>query len=313
MGAGIAQAFIENGIHVRLFSRNRSRLNDALEQIEFRQSELVRKRAMSSRVAERSKKFIDVTTALDEAVRDVDFVSENIVERQSEKKKLFKKLGDWLPEDVMLSTNTSSLSLAPMASVVKFPERFIGLHWMNPAHLMPIVEVVRAPETSDSTVHATCELAKRLGKSPIVVNEDISGFVINRLQYALFREAYFLVQKGIIGPSGIDDALKDGLGLRWAILGAFEHMDLSGLDTVQAVAGSLFKDLDRTTTPPPMLTKLVKAGNLGLKTGGGFNGWPRADLEQLANRRDDALIEILRFLRRLRKKPSDPGNPTSAS
>lgn len=299
MGAGIAQAFSQHGFSVRLFSRNRARIDEALRLISTRQKELVRNGAITLRVSERSQKLLETTTSLADAVRGVEFVSENIVERITEKRKLFNQLSKDLSPDVILSTNTSSLSLSPIASSVRSPERFVGLHWMNPAHLMPIVEVIRAPNTSDATIHATCELARHVGKSPIVLNQDIPGFVINRLQYALFREAFLLVGRGIIDPRGIDDALKDGLGLRWAILGPFEHMDLSGLNTVEAVATSLFKQLDRTLTPPSILENLVKSGKLGLKTGGGFHGLSRPDLERLAARRDDNLISLLRSLRRL--------------
>lgn len=299
MGAGIAQVFAQSGLQVRLFSRSRERIDDARRLIGLRQKELMRNGALTARAAERSRKLLETTTSLSTAVRGADFVSENIVERITEKRKLFGKLSKDLSADVILSTNTSSLSLAPIASSVKSPERFVGLHWMNPAHLMPIVEVIRAPSTSEATVHATCELARRVGKTPIVLNQDIPGFVINRLQYALFREAFMLVRKGVIDPRGIDEALKDGLGLRWSILGPFEHMDLSGLKTVEAVATSLFKQLDHSSAPPAMLTKLVKDGKLGLKTGGGFNGLSRTELQRLAERRDDNLISLLRSLRRL--------------
>jgi 3-hydroxybutyryl-CoA dehydrogenase len=166
---------------------------------------------------------------------------------------------------------------------------------------MPIVEIIRGPATSDATVQATCEFTKRAGKSPIVLNRDIPGFVINRLQYALFREAFLLVQKRVIDPAGIDEALKDGLGLRWAILGPFEHMDLSGLNLVEAVAASLFKVLDRSMKPPPMLRHLVKTGELGLRTGGGLLGYSQGHLERLAERRDDNIVSLLRSLRRLKR------------
>jgi 3-hydroxybutyryl-CoA dehydrogenase len=301
MGAGIAQALSQGGFQVRLYSRSRERIADAMALIMSRQEELIRNGALTARGAERSRKLLAPTTSLVEAVRNVQFVSENIAERAIEKRRLFGELSKSLSPEVVLSTNTSSLSLASLGSRVRSPERFLGVHWMNPAHLMPIVEVIRARDTSDSTVHAACELARAAGKTPIVLNQDIPGFVINRLQYALFREAFMLVSKGFIDERGIDEALKDGLGLRWAILGPFEHMDLSGLNTVEAVATSLFKSLDCSTAPPAMLKKLVKDGKLGLKTGGGFQGLSRADLKRLAERRDDNLISLLRSLRRLKR------------
>lgn len=299
MGAGITQAFIQNGVRVRLCSRTQGRLDEALKLIKSRQKELLRNGALSPKAARRSMDLLETTRSISDAIDGVDFVSENIVERLAEKKKLFRELSRRAGPEVILSTNTSSVELSPISASVKEPGRFVGLHWMNPAHLMPIVEVIRAPGTSEATVHATCELARRASKTPIILNRDIPGFVINRLQYALFREAFMLVRKGVIDPRGIDEALKDGLGLRWAILGPFEHMDLSGLNIVQAVAGSLFKQLDRSSSPPAMLESMVKNGKLGLKTGGGFNGLSRSELERLAERRDDNLISLLRSLRRL--------------
>ena len=299
MGAGIAQTFSQAGFRVRMYSRSRARLTEAMALIEARQEELIRNGALSAKAATRSRGLLEMTTSLPDAIANVDYVSENIVERLPEKKKLFREISRLTGPEVILSTNTSSMPLAPISASVKEPSRFVGLHWMNPAHLMPIVEVIRGPHTSESTVHVTCELSRRAGKTPIVLNQDIPGFVINRLQYALFREAFMLVREGVIDPRGIDEALKDGLGLRWAILGPFEHMDLSGLNIVQAVATSLFKQLDRSSTPPAALEKFVKDGKLGLKTGGGFNGLSRPELERLARRRDDNLISLLRSLRRL--------------
>jgi 3-hydroxybutyryl-CoA dehydrogenase len=299
MGAGIAQAFTQSGIRVRMYSRSRSRINEALALIAARQEELIRNGALSAKAAARSKDLLETTTSLANAIDKADFISENIVEKLPEKKKLFREISREVGPGVILSTNTSSMPLAPISASVKDPSRFVGFHWMNPAHLMPIVEVIRGPATSEATVHATCDLARRAGKTPIVLNQDVPGFVINRLQYALFREAFMLVRKGVIDPRGIDEALKDGLGLRWAILGPFEHMDLSGLNIVQAVATSLFKQLDSSTSPPAELDKFIRDGKLGLKTGGGFNGLSRPELERLARRRDDNLISLLRSLRRL--------------
>lgn len=305
MGAGIAQAFSAHGFQVHLFSRSRDRLKSALQLIASRHKELIRNGAMSRRSAERSRSLINVTTSLNDAVRDADLISENIAERIEAKRALFRQLSN-LPPNVILSTNTSSLPLASISASVKHPERFVGMHWMNPAYLMPIVEIIRGPATSDATVQATCDFTKRAGKSPIVLNRDIPGFVINRLQYALFREAFLLLQKRVIDPAGIDEALKDGLGLRWTILGPFEHMDLSGLNLVEAVAASLFKDLDRSSKPPLVLRNLVKKGELGLRTGGGLLGHSQAHLERLAERRDDNLVSLLRSLRRLKRGKIGP-------
>jgi 3-hydroxybutyryl-CoA dehydrogenase len=300
MGAGIAQAFCQRGFSVHLYSRQRSRLDAALALIKSRQEELIRNGGMRRQTADRALTLVKATTSLENAIRDADLVSENIAEKLSAKKALYRELGA-LPATVILATNTSSLPLTALSSAVRHPERFVGMHWMNPAHLMPIVEIIRAPATSDATVRTTCEITRRAGKSPILLNRDIPGFVVNRLQYALFREAFFLVQEGVIDPAGIDEAIKDGLGLRWAVSGPFEHMDLSGLNLVESVATSLFKQLDRASVSPPMLRALVDGGELGLKTGGGVLGLAQTHLERLATRRDDNLIALLRSLRRLKR------------
>ena len=303
MGAGIAQAFCQSGFSVRLYSRQRSRLDSALDLIKSRQEELIRNGGITRRTADRALARVETTTSLRDAIQDADLVSENIAENLSAKKALYRQLGV-LPETVILATNTSSLPLTALSSAVRHPERFVGMHWMNPAHVMPIVEIIRAPATSDATVQATSEITRRAGKSPILLNKDIPGFVVNRLQYALFREAFFLVQKGVIDPAGIDDAIKDGLGLRWVVSGPFEHMDLSGLKLVESVATSLFKQLDRASVSPPMLRALVDAGELGLKTGGGVLGLAQSHLERLSTRRDDNLIALRRSLRRLKRSAS---------
>ena len=186
----------------------------------------------------------------------------------------------------IVATNTSSLSLTELADALARPELFAGWHWFNPAELVPLVEVVGGPRTAPQTLDRLAAWSAAVGKEPVRVRWDVPGFVANRLQYALLREAYALVEAGVCDVTDIDRAVVSGLGARWAAIGPFASMDAAGLDVHEAVAARLFPELSNGTSVPRLLRE---ARERGVPLSGAWSG-------EAAARRDDVLALLSRVL-----------------
>lgn len=278
MGAGIARLFADGGASVRLMSRRESSLAAARERL--------------------GASAIDLTTSLDEALRGANLVVETIVEAPEPKREVLARAEELAAGDAILTTNTSSLPLAALADALGEPERFAGLHFLNPPELVELVEVVGAEPTAPEILDTLVGWMDDLGKAPIVVRRDTPGFVANRLQYALLREAYALVDAGVCTFADVDRAVSHGLGARWAAIGPFETMDLAGLDVHSAVAANLWPELANEAEPSPSIARVLETGALGVKTGRGLRGrYSPADAAALSARRD----RVLRGLGALRE------------
>ena len=237
MGTGIAQVCAEAGLDVVLESRSRASLEAAHERIRKNQAELVAAGLLGEQDATAALARVRLSQDLGEAVGGADFVSENIPEDLGLKQVFFKELSRLARPGTILSTNTSGLSITAIAAAVDRPERVVGFHWLNPPHLMLPVEVTRGEKTSEETMRAPVALAERLGRRPLRVERDAPGFLWNRLQMALLREALHIVEQGIATPEAIDQAVELGLGLRWAAVGPFRIADLAGLPAVAVPTG----------------------------------------------------------------------------
>jgi 3-hydroxybutyryl-CoA dehydrogenase len=233
------------------------------------------------------------TTEADAELARADLVIETIREDLAAKTAVLGHVAQRARPDAIVTTNTSSLDLAALAAAAAGPERFAGLHWFNPADLVALVEVVPAPGTSAATVETLRGWMLGLGKTPVVLTRAVPGFVANRLQYALIREAYALVADGVCTWADADLAVTSGLGPRWAAVGPFQSMDLAGLDVHLAVARALFPVLAADSEPPDLLGDLVAAGRLGAKSGAGLLGdYPPQRREAVAALRDSVLRSI---------------------
>jgi 3-hydroxybutyryl-CoA dehydrogenase len=223
------------------------------------------------------------TTDVDEALDGADLVVETIVEEMEPKRAVLARAEKLAAPAALLTTNTSSLSLAEIGGDLRQPGRFAGLHFLNPPELVQVVEIVGAEATSPETLTTLRAWMVTLGKAPVVVRRDVPGFVVNRLQYALLREAYALVDSGICTFEDVDRAVTNGLGARWAAIGPFETMDLAGLDVHAAVAANLWPELANTTEPSPSIAEARERGSIR----------EDFDAEALRARRD----RVLRLLR----------------
>ncbi len=266
MGHGIALEFADAGYAVRLNDASSDSLAAAEAAI---REEVVDRERNPAAIGQ-----LSFSTSLDETVAGVDFVVEAVSERLSLKEEIFGELDRLAPPHAILASNSSSFMPSQMAPFTTRPDKVLVTHYFNPPHVAPLVEVVRGPQTSQETVDTVRELYASMGKMPVVVEKERLGFIGNRLQLALFREALALVGEGVCSVEDLDTVIHSSIGRRWSVAGVFEIFDLAGLDTVLAVSRALMPDLSTASGPPEWFVELVEGGNLGIKSGKGFYDWP---------------------------------------
>jgi 3-hydroxybutyryl-CoA dehydrogenase len=274
MGRNIARVFLRAGAEVRLYSRGEATVASA-----------------SAALAGEPLAALSATTDLAAAVAGAGLVIESVPERLDLKRGLLAQAEAAVPAGAILATNTSSLPLDELAAALRRPERFLGLHWFNPAHLVPLVEVVPAAATDPGVLAWCADLLTICGKRPLTMRRAVTGFVANRLQYALIREALQLLADGAVDAEGIDLALTECLGPRWAVIGPLRSTDLAGVETAVAVARELFPLLASADAPQRPLLELAEQGRLGVRSGSGFHEYP--DPEAAVAARDAGLRAVL--------------------
>ena len=291
MGASLAQIFAQAGIQVTLWNRSQAGLDRAAALIRSNQSALVAAGRLS---ADDSNALMEriVPTTEDACFPTASFLLESIAEDLTLKQDFFRRISTLVPVDCILTTNTSGLSISAIGSAVAEPVRFCGMHWINPPHLVPLVEVIQGTDTGDGTMDFVYALAQRLRKKPIRA-KDLPGFIMNRLQLALLREALALVDSGAATAEDVDAAVKYGLGLRYACVGPFETMDLGGVEIFCRIASYLLADLDDRKDTPPLLQTLTEQGACGVKSGHGFYDYSGEKAAAALENRDQKFIRVL--------------------
>lgn len=272
MGAGIASVFAALGWQVSLYSRSQATLDKA--------------RTLVEASTGTATPHIFYTTSLPACLENADVVSENLAENPELKKTVLRDIEQHVPPTCLLSTNTSSVPITQLATALSNPHRLIGIHWFNPPQVMPLVEIVLGDATAEAVVAQAQALAKAAGKTSIIVRQDCPGFVVNRLQYAMLREALFLVEQGIASIADVDMAVESTLAPRWAACGPLRLMDMAGLDTVQNVSAILMPALSNATDIPALVRQRVAEGALGTKTGRGFYPWTDQSAASARSKRD---------------------------
>ena len=282
MGAGIAQVFACAGHDVIVFEPDAGvRATIAARTVD--------NIAMIGGQVEAARR-IATTGDLEEAVAEATFVTEAAPERLDLKRAIFADLVALAPRDCILASNTSVIPIGRIADGIETAERIVGTHWWNPPYLVPLVEVVQAERTSDATVATTLALLQSVGKSPAHVRKDTPGFVANRLQHALWREAIAMVAEGVCDAATLDACVKNSFGLRLAVLGPLENADLVGLDLTLDIHRTMIPELDRHDRPHAFLEAKVAAGSLGFKTGEGFRAWTPEQMQSLRQKLAHHLI-----------------------
>ena len=294
MGHSIALAAAWAGLPVTLHGLDRSETDNAQSAILEKLKMLSRCELFNPEKIEVIKERITITHSIDEIASVSSFIIEAIPENMDLKKNLFQYLDKICGTDVILATNTSGLSPTMIASDTLNPQRTVACHFWNPPHLVPLVEVIRGEKTNDQTVKRALDLLIFMNKKPILVKKEVPGFVGNRLQFALFREAQYILEQGIASKEDIDAAVTYGIGRRLPITGPFISADMGGLDIFSAIADYLFNDLSNANSSSPGLKKLVSDKKFGAKTGEGYYKWGHAFLEEMNQKREKELIHFLK-------------------
>jgi 3-hydroxybutyryl-CoA dehydrogenase len=296
MGHGFAQVFAQKGYPVFLYDVEEKILNKALRRVGSNLDTFISHRMIRPKDKEAAMGKITVGTDLEEAVGKADFVLEAVPEVMGLKKEVFQNLDRLAPPHAILASNTSGLSITEIGSATRRPAKTIIVHGANPPHIIPVVEIVRGEKTSAETADLSYKLMLKLGKKPVRLLKEVPGFLFNRLQFALYREALHCLEMGVATAEDIDQVVKSGYGFRLSVLGPLETSDFGGLDTFYRVCQNLFGELSDAKTPPPVLEKLVKAGKLGVKTGEGFYPYPSAIAKKKIRARDNRLLQQLKLV-----------------
>jgi 3-hydroxybutyryl-CoA dehydrogenase len=276
MGHGIAQVFALAGHDVTLTDAHTPTLATAKDRILANLCDLGDDTAALERV--------HIVPGLADCVRDADFVVEAVREDLAAKQALFAEIEAAAQPDAILASNTSVIPITAIMEKLTHRERALGTHWWNPPYLVPLVEVIGTEWTSPAAIAFTMELHETVGKTPVHVKKDVPGFVGNRLQHALWREAVSLVEHGICDAETVDTVIKAAFGRRLAVLGPLENADLVGTDLTLAIHKTVLPAIESRPGPSPYLEKLVADGKLGMKSGEGFRTWTPAQQAELRAR-----------------------------
>jgi len=283
MGHGIAQVFALAGHEVSITDSARANLDTAKARILANLKDL----GDDQKAVER----VTPVPELSQAVHNADYVVEAVLEDLPLKQKLFVEIEKHVRPDTILSSNTSVIPITKIMEGLAHRGRALGTHWWNPPYLVPLVEVIETQWTSPQTVSFTMSLHAAAGKKPAHVKRDVPGFIGNRLQHALWREAIALVEQGICDAETVDSVIKSAFGRRLAVLGPLENADMVGTDLTLAIHKTVLPDIDSRPSPSPYLEKLVREGRLGFKSGEGFRKWSP---EQQAALRSQVLQHLKR-------------------
>ena len=296
MGHGIAQIFASTGHRVRCYdsaTRARDTLKDRIRGNMEQKARLGLAPGLDPEVV---LGRIEVVSELEPSVQGADFVVEAVREDLPTKKDLFKRLEDLVSHETVLASNTSTFPMTEMARSLRHPQRTLVTHWFNPPHIIPLVEVVPGRETNEETVGRTMDLLERNGKLAIRLHKEVPGFLVNRIQAAVFREIWDLVEQGVATPEQVDQAVSASIGLRLAAAGPFEIADFAGLDITGHVFGHLLKEIASSRKLPPAVGRLVQEGHYGVKSGRGIYEYTPERIEERQSRRDRLFLQLVDLL-----------------
>ena len=291
MGHGMAQIFAIHGHKVLLVDVNEDLLNSAKDRIRANLKNM-HQQGVEFGPVEEIIENIYPTADLGTACEGSVFIFEAVFEDLELKQQVFADLDSLCPSNIILCSNTSVISITEIAEKAVHRERIVGTHFWNPPYLIPLVEVVRAEESADWCISKTYDLLMRVGKHPVHVHKDVPGFVGNRLQHALWREAFAIIDEGICDPATVDEVIRNGFGLRLPILGPVETADMVGLDLTLAIHNYILKYINADPTPSTTLQSKVETGELGFKTGSGFQEWSDSSIAESRERLMEYLTNI---------------------
>ena len=295
MGNGLMQVFARDK-DTTVVLRSRTKKDEPFAGVRADLGILVKNEAMNCVEAQAIVSRMSFTDDMEEAVADADLVVECVPEDMEIKQNLFRDIEPLVKPDCILATNTSVMSITQIAEKTKDKSRVIGTHFWNPPYLIPLVEVVKGEETSFEVMDVTYDYLKKIGKKPVRCMKDVQGFVANRLQHALWREALYMVEAGIADAPTVDEALRYGPGLRWPHMGVLENVDMIGADLSLAIQRGVIPYLADNKEPSALLEKLVAEGKLGFKTGEGYQKWTEEEAAERRTALREYLIKVTKDL-----------------
>ena len=297
MGAGIAAGFIAQNIPVAILGRSKDKADACLDKA----LALAKKIGMTGDNATKEEADIrrQQSTGILEDWQDwnqVSWVIETVAENLELKKQVFKYLDQVVLKDIPIGSNSSGFPISKIAEGLNTANRMMGAHYFMPAEVVPLVEIVMGQNTELKYAEQACELYKSIEKKPVLVKKDIPGFLANRIQHALMREALSLVEEGIATPADIDDAVRYSFGFRYAAVGPMTQKEISGWDGMANAAKEIYPSLSNITTLPPKVVQLMADGKTGMKAGEGFRKWTPEEIKTVSDsysRRLKAAFDVL--------------------
>ena len=304
MGSGIAQTFAQAGYEVSLVDMQSEILTRARNLIESSLATFAYEGLLVEKQINETIKRINFTTSLKDGAQDADIAIEAVTEDAEIKKKVFAKLDKLCPPRTILASNTTSLNIFDIVQTSR-PDKVILCHWYAPPQIMPLVDVVKGPQSSDEAIELMVRTLKIARKKPVVMDKFISGFVIPRLQLAMQREVFFLIDNGYLTPEDLDEAVKYSLAMRMMILGVVQRIDFGGLDlTVKNLQNQYVQShMTPLSYKPKKVFELVAQGHLGVKTGKGFYDYHGRSEAEVYRERDVKLIRMLKAMEELEANP----------
>ena len=284
MAAGIAAGFISHSIPVAILGRSKEKSGDCLKKA----IQLAVKIGLHGENASLDMASIEaaqVSSAMEswEAWDECFWIIETVAENLELKKQIFAYLDDKVPAHIPIGSNSSGFPITKISADLKSANRMMGAHYFMPAEVVPLVEIVMGEKTESAFAEKVCQIYKDIDKKPVLVKKDIPGFLANRIQHALMREALSLVQEGIASPEDIDDAVRYSFGFRYAAVGPMTQKEISGWDGMANAAKEIYPSLSNITTLPPKVVQLMKDGKTGMKAGEGFRKWTPEEIQQTSN------------------------------
>lgn len=288
MGHGIALTLARAGQYVAITDP----MQDARETVSARMRQSMEAMRDTEATIATALKMIAIVSTTAGAVRDADVVFEAAPEKLALKQKIFAEIEEHAPNTCILASNTSVMPITEIMSGLRLKHRALGTHWWNPPHMIPLVEVIKTEWTDPDVAQTMFDLLADAGKTPVMVEKDVPGFIGNRLQHALWREAVSLVENGICDAEAVDTVIKSSFGRRLAVLGPLENADLVGTDLTLDIHENVLHDIEARQGPSPYLQQLVADGRLGMKSGAGFRKWTDAEADALRARVAKHLLKL---------------------
>lgn len=300
MGTGIAQAFAAKGHEVMIiYVYDDKKRAKPLETMRRNLEILCQNDVLTEDEIPEILSRVCFTESLEEAAQFADIIFECIVEKLEVKQEYFRNLDRICPPSTILATNTSCISVTEIAEKSIHKERIVGTHFWNPAYLVPLVEVIKTEYVSQDIVNQTYELLEEAGKMPVIVQKDVPGFLANRMQHALFREAISIVENGIASAEDVDKSIKYGFGMRLGVRAPMEVIDAGGTDLTYNIHSYLFPHIENSTQPSPLLVQKLEEGKLGFKSGEGFQKWTPQQIAESQAKLNEGLIKVMKALDRI--------------